>query len=76
VLVGFSDAMDLVFIVGAGVLVFAFVLALMLKEVPLRMVSGLQAAREAAAAAGKGPDAGGATHEPESVEPAPASFGH
>jgi len=73
-LVGFSDAMDLVFIVGAGVLVFAFVLALMLKEVPLRMVSGLQAAREAAAAAGQ-PDAGGATHEPESAE-APASFGH
>jgi EmrB/QacA subfamily drug resistance transporter len=75
-LVGFSDAMDLVFIVGAGVLVFAFVLALMLKEIPLRMVSGLQAAREAAAAAGQGPDAGGATHEPESTEPAPASFGH
>jgi EmrB/QacA subfamily drug resistance transporter len=73
-LVGFSNAMDLVFIVGAGVLVFAFVLALMLKEVPLRMVSGLQAAREAAAAAGKGPDAGGATHEPETVKP--ASFGH
>jgi EmrB/QacA subfamily drug resistance transporter len=72
-LVGFSDAMDLVFIVGAGVLVFAFVLALMLKEIPLRMVSGLQA-REAAAAAGE-PDAGGATHDPESAS-APASFGH
>jgi EmrB/QacA subfamily drug resistance transporter len=73
-LVGFSNAMDLVFVVGACVLVLAFVLSLMLKEVPLRMVSGLQAAREAAAAAGQ-PDAGGATHEPESVE-APASFGH
>ena len=64
--VGFSGAMDLVFLVGACVLVFAFVLSLMLKEVPLRMVSGLQAAREAAAASN--PDAadpGGATHDPE-----------
>jgi EmrB/QacA subfamily drug resistance transporter len=65
-LVGFSDAMDLVFLVGAGVLVIAFVLALMLKEVPLRLVSGLQAAREAAAARDPdAPDAGGATHDPE-----------
>jgi EmrB/QacA subfamily drug resistance transporter len=65
-LAGFSDAMDLVFLVGAGVLVIAFVLALMLKEVPLRLVSGLQAAREAAAARDPdAPDAGGATHDPE-----------
>ena len=42
-------------------LIFAFVLALMLKEVPLRRVSGMQAAR-AEAEAGT-PDAGGATHE-------------
>jgi hypothetical protein len=46
--------------------VIAFVLALMLKEVPLRLVSGLQAAREAAAARDPdAPDAGGATHDPE-----------
>jgi EmrB/QacA subfamily drug resistance transporter len=69
-LTGFSGAMDLVFLVGAGVLVLAFVLSLMLKEVPLRMVSGLQAARDAAAAASDAPDAGGATHEPETVTPA------
>jgi hypothetical protein len=57
-----------VFLVGACVLVLAFVLSLLLKEVPLRTVSGLQAAREAAAAAGPdAPDAGGATHAvPES----------
>jgi EmrB/QacA subfamily drug resistance transporter len=74
-LVGFSNAMDLVFIVGAVVLAFALVLALALKEVPLRMVSGLQAAREAAAATDKDmPDAGGATHEPEDV--GPPSFAH
>ena len=67
-LVGFSDAMDLVFLVGAIVLVFALVLSLFLKEVPLRMVSGLQAAREAAAAKGADTaDAGGATHEPETT---------
>jgi EmrB/QacA subfamily drug resistance transporter len=51
---GFSSAMSLVFLVGAGVLVVAFVLALMMKEVPLRTVSGAQARatadRESAAA--------------------------
>jgi predicted MFS family arabinose efflux permease len=48
-LVGFSNAMDLVFIVGAIVLVVAFVLALLLKEIPLRQVSGIQAANAEAA---------------------------
>lgn len=66
-LTGFSSAMDLVFVVGAAVLVLALVLSIMLREVPLRMVSGLQAAREAAAAEGGTPDAGGATHQPEAV---------
>jgi EmrB/QacA subfamily drug resistance transporter len=46
---GFSSAMDLVFIVGAVVLVVAFVLSLLLKEVPLRTVSGAQARAAAAA---------------------------
>jgi hypothetical protein len=51
-LVGFSNAMDIVFMVGAGVLVIAFVLSLFMKEVPLRTLSGAQARRadEAAAA--------------------------
>ncbi|MFN2519350.1 MAG: MDR family MFS transporter [Jatrophihabitantaceae bacterium] len=70
-LVGFSQAMDLVFAVGAAVLVFAFVLSLFLREVPLRTQSGLEAARTAAAAEdGDMPDAAGATHEPA---PAPAA---
>jgi EmrB/QacA subfamily drug resistance transporter len=43
ILVGFSDAMDTVFLVGALVLVIGVVLSLMIKEVPLRMVSGQQA---------------------------------
>jgi EmrB/QacA subfamily drug resistance transporter len=45
---GFSSAMSVVFLVGAGVLVVAFILALLLKEVPLRTVSGAAAARAAA----------------------------
>jgi EmrB/QacA subfamily drug resistance transporter len=40
ILVGFSDAMDTVFLVGALVLVLGVVLSLMIKEVPLRTVSG------------------------------------
>jgi EmrB/QacA subfamily drug resistance transporter len=42
-LVGFSNAMDLVFLVGACVLVLAVVLSAFIKEVPLRTVSGQQA---------------------------------
>jgi MFS family permease len=64
ILVGFSNAMDTVFLVGACVLVIAFVLSWFLPEVPLRMQSGLQLAREAEAAAGS-PDPSGATHSPE-----------
>jgi EmrB/QacA subfamily drug resistance transporter len=67
-LVGFSQAMDLVFMVGAAALVAAFVLSLFLKEVPLRTQSGLEAARTAAAATdGDMPDAAGATHDPEAA---------
>ena len=54
-LVGFSSAMDLVFLVGAGVMLVAFAFSLLLKEVPLRSQSGLQAMR-AAAAEGTGVD--------------------
>ncbi|OAA29608.1 drug resistance transporter, EmrB/QacA subfamily [Frankia sp. EI5c] len=50
-MIGFSDAMDLAFLVGAGVLVLGLILALLLPEVPLRTVSGLEAARAEAAAA-------------------------
>jgi MFS family permease len=66
ILVGFSDAMDTVFLVGACVLVIAFVLSVFLPEIPLRTQSGIQAARAAAAATD--PDAedpGRATHAPE-----------
>ena len=73
ILVGFSDAMDVVFLVGACVLVAAIVLAALMKEVPLRTQSGMQAAREHAAATDATmPDAGGATHSPEQITPASA----
>lgn len=50
-LVGFSTALDLVFLIAAGVMFMAFVLTLFLQEVPLRTESGLQArAAEHAAA--------------------------
>ena len=46
-LVGFSDAMDSVFLVGAFVLIAGVILSLLMKEVPLRMMSGQQAAQAA-----------------------------
>jgi EmrB/QacA subfamily drug resistance transporter len=48
ILVGFSNAMDTVFLVGACVLVLSVVLSLMMKEVPLRTVAGQQAREEPA----------------------------
>ncbi|MFC5996175.1 MFS transporter [Pseudonocardia hispaniensis] len=42
-LVGFAESMTLTFAVVAGVLVLAFLLALLIKEVPLRTMSGVQA---------------------------------
>jgi EmrB/QacA subfamily drug resistance transporter len=55
-LAGFADSMDRVFLVAAIVVIPAFVLSFFLKEVKLRMESGLeaQAAERAAAAAAAG----------------------
>jgi hypothetical protein len=54
-LVGFSEAMDGVFLVAAGVMLLAFVLLLFLEEIPLRGQSGIEAlAAELAAEAGDG----------------------
>ncbi|MFI2203129.1 MFS transporter [Streptomyces sp. NPDC020192] len=41
--VGFTDSMQLVFLIAAGVMVLGFLVALWTKEVPLRKVSGLEA---------------------------------
>jgi hypothetical protein len=80
ILVGFSNAMDLVFLVAASIIIIAFFLALFMKEVPLRTLSGNAARAAADASPGPGgatpadpPDASheadpsGATHEPEVV---------
>ena len=67
--VGFSQAMDLVFMVGAGVLVLAAILSVMLKEVPLRTMAGAQAGRLAERdAAGRGTAPAGSDAAP--AEPA------
>ncbi len=60
-LVGFSDSMDLVFLVAAGIVAVAFVVLLFLKELPLRTQSGLEA-RSAELASD------GATLDPVGVE--------
>ena len=41
---GFTDSIDIVFLVGAGVMVVGFLVTLLIKEIPLRMHSGAQAA--------------------------------
>jgi len=51
VLVGFSNSMDTVFLVAGLVTLIGIVLALMMKETPLRTQSGIQAARAAKEAA-------------------------
>ncbi len=49
--VGFSQSMDLVFIIAAAIVALAFILVLFLREIPLRTMSGLQAQQAAAASA-------------------------
>jgi EmrB/QacA subfamily drug resistance transporter len=78
-LVGFSNSMDLVFLIGAFFLLSAIVMSLFLKEVPLRSQSAMQARREAEAEAATDPDfedASGATHDPEELDVPPPSFAH
>ncbi len=53
--VGFSNSMDLVFLVGAGVLVIGFVMLIFLPELPLRTQSAM-AAREPGSPVGRVPD--------------------
>ena len=44
-LVGFSDAVDQVFLLGAAIMVIGVVLSFFIKELPLRTLSGVDAAR-------------------------------
>ena len=66
--IGFSDSMDLVFLIGAGVLVVGFLLVLFLPSLPLRTMSGI-AAREASSPLGEmppvDPAGGGPEGDPE-----------
>lgn len=54
--VGFSESMSTVFLSVTGVALLALILVLFWKEVPLRMVGGIEAAKGDAAANGVGPD--------------------
>jgi EmrB/QacA subfamily drug resistance transporter len=56
--IGFSQAMDLAFLVGVAVLIVGFVLLVFLPEIPLRTQSGMAAAHEAAAPTSELADAG------------------
>jgi len=76
ILAGFSDAMSVVFLVGACVLVIAFVLSIMIKEIPLRQMSGIEQARAdaaAAAAAAAAPANGQAAAGPDAAAAASAN---
>ncbi|HEY6798640.1 MAG TPA: MFS transporter [Kineosporiaceae bacterium] len=55
--VGFSQSMDQVFLVGACVLVVGFLVLFLMKEIPLRTRSGLEARQTEAGAADGGGDA-------------------
>lgn len=71
---GFADSMHVVFLLGAGVIVLAFLLVLFIKEVPLRQVSGLEArAAEDAANAGKAGEGAEATPVPAAALPVAAA---
>jgi len=50
-LVGFSESVDLVMLISACVMVLGIVLAVLLPELPLRTVSGIQGRLDADAAA-------------------------
>src|SRR5262249_52317940 len=73
ILVGFSNAMDLVFFVGAMVMLVGVVLSACMKEVPLRSQSGQQARaaaeQRAQLAAAKTPAAAAASAAPADVVP-------
>jgi EmrB/QacA subfamily drug resistance transporter len=71
ILVGFSNAMDTVFLVGAFVLLIGVVLSAVMKEVPLRTMSGQQAraAARSAAEADQQPTAGSVAGAAASAAP-------
>jgi hypothetical protein len=57
--VGFSESIDLVFLLAAGVVAIGFVVLWFLPELPLRSQSGIQAAQAEAAAARARAEEGG-----------------
>ncbi|MEJ2861077.1 MFS transporter [Actinomycetospora flava] len=72
-LVGFSNAMDLVFLIAACVIAVGFVLVLFLREVPLRTQSGIQARSAEGADGAEGAAPAAAMNTPASTPPVPAA---
>jgi EmrB/QacA subfamily drug resistance transporter len=72
---GFSGAGDVVFAVVAILLVAAVVLSVSLKEVPLRLVSGLQARAEDSRAESALAEASAASESVDTIRPATADDG-
>lgn len=67
-LVGFSDSIVLTFIIVAAILALAFILVLFVKELPLRTMSGTQAAAQEAALAAAGEQGVSMSKEPATAE--------
>lgn len=63
--IGFSQSIDLVFLVSAGVGVLGLIITLFIKEIPLRTQSGVDAVREAASEA----VAGATSTDPDQTTP-------
>ncbi|GHE01042.1 MFS transporter [Streptomyces alanosinicus] len=68
---GFTDSMQLVFLIAAAVMVLGFLVAVWTKEVPLRQVSGLEA-RAAEENGTPAPAPAATTAEPTTAEPTTA----
>ncbi len=67
--VGFSQSMDIVFIIGAAVIFVAFILLTVMKEVPLRTQSAIQARQEAAQQGASGATEVTGPTEPQDLVP-------
>jgi EmrB/QacA subfamily drug resistance transporter len=74
--VGFSNSIDLIFLIAAGIILIAVVVVSLLPELPLRQMSGVQARQQQADDAALALAAAGVEAEPESVSDVAGSGTH
>jgi EmrB/QacA subfamily drug resistance transporter len=74
--VGFSNSIDLIFLIAAGIILIAVVVVSLLPELPLRQMSGVQARQQQADDAALALAAAGVEAEPESVSDVAGSATH